>query len=85
MARDIHGVVKMHICTITFAASKGIFFMIPNMLKIAGESIRFCMRVVGLFLATNARSIFTDDSDVLASSSTSFAFSTGPDYVFTLP
>ena len=57
----------------TFTASQGLLLMIPNMYKIAGELLPFCMHVTARTLATHALSIFGDHSDVMACRQTGFA------------
>jgi pyruvate-ferredoxin/flavodoxin oxidoreductase len=59
--------------TTTFTASQGLLLMIPNMYKIAGELLPFCMHVTARSLATHALSIFGDHSDVMACRQTGFA------------
>src|ERR1035441_4562632 len=57
----------------TFTASQGLLLMIPNMYKIAGELLPFCMHVTARTLAAHALSIFGDHSDVMACRQTGFA------------
>jgi pyruvate-ferredoxin/flavodoxin oxidoreductase len=65
-AGAIHGMLQTGALTTTFTASQGLLLMIPNMYKIAGELIPFCMHVSARTLATHALSIFGDHSDVMA-------------------
>ncbi|HJW08879.1 MAG TPA: pyruvate:ferredoxin (flavodoxin) oxidoreductase [Holophagaceae bacterium] len=68
-----HGALLAGALTTTFTASQGLLLMIPNMYKIAGELLPFCMHVTARTLATHALSIFGDHSDVMSCRQTGFA------------
>lgn len=70
---SVHGALQAGGLATTFTASQGLLLMIPNMYKIAGELIPFCMHVTARSLATHALSIFGDHSDVMACRQTGFA------------
>lgn len=72
-AGAIHGMLQSGALTTTFTASQGLLLMIPNMYKIAGELLPFCMHVTARSLATHALSIFGDHSDIMACRQTGFA------------
>ncbi|MCD8483453.1 MAG: pyruvate:ferredoxin (flavodoxin) oxidoreductase [Verrucomicrobia bacterium] len=72
-AGAVHGMLQAGSLTTTFTASQGLLLMIPNMYKIAGELMPFCMHVTARTLATHALSIFGDHSDVMAVRQTGFA------------
>ncbi|MEZ4314962.1 MAG: hypothetical protein R3F14_43665, partial [Polyangiaceae bacterium] len=72
-AGAVHGALQAGALATTFTASQGLLLMIPNMFKIAGELLPFCMHVSARTLATHALSIFGDHSDVMACRSTGFA------------
>ncbi len=69
----VHGALQGGVLTTTFTASQGLLLMIPNMYKIAGELLPFCMHVSARSLAAHALSIFGDHSDVMACRQTGFA------------
>jgi pyruvate-ferredoxin/flavodoxin oxidoreductase len=69
----VHGALQAGALTTTFTASQGLLLMIPNMYKIGGELLPFCMHVSARTLATHALSIFGDHSDVMACRQTGFA------------
>jgi pyruvate-ferredoxin/flavodoxin oxidoreductase len=71
-AGALHGMVQVGSLSTTFTASQGLLLMIPNMYKIAGELLPFCMHVTARTLATHALSIFGDHSDVMACRQTGF-------------
>lgn len=73
VAGSVHGALQCGSITTTFTASQGLLLMIPNMYKIAGELLPFCMHVSARAIATHALSIFGDHSDVMACRSTGFA------------
>ncbi|MFY8217257.1 MAG: pyruvate:ferredoxin (flavodoxin) oxidoreductase, partial [Chthoniobacterales bacterium] len=73
VAGAIHGMLMTGSLSTTFTASQGLLLMIPNMYKIAGELIPFCMHVTARTIATHALSIFGDHSDVMACRQTGFA------------
>jgi len=72
-AGALHGMLQVGSMSTTFTASQGLLLMIPNMYKIAGELLPFCMHVTARTLATHALSIFGDHSDVMACRPTGFA------------
>jgi pyruvate-ferredoxin/flavodoxin oxidoreductase len=72
-AGALHGMLQVGSLSTTFTASQGLLLMIPNMYKIAGELLPFCMHVTARTLATHALSIFGDHSDVMACRQTGFA------------
>jgi pyruvate-ferredoxin/flavodoxin oxidoreductase len=72
-AGALHGMLQVGSLSTTFTASQGLLMMIPNMYKIAGELLPFCMHVTARTLATHALSIFGDHSDVMACRQTGFA------------
>jgi pyruvate-ferredoxin/flavodoxin oxidoreductase len=72
-AGAIHGAVQAGALATTFTASQGLLLMVPNLYKIAGELMPFCMHVSARSLATHALSIFGDHSDVMACRQTGFA------------
>ncbi|MDR2667677.1 MAG: pyruvate:ferredoxin (flavodoxin) oxidoreductase [Puniceicoccales bacterium] len=73
VAGAVHGALHCGSPVTTFTASQGLLLMIPNMYKIAGELIPFCMHVSARAIATHALSIFGDHSDVMACRATGFA------------
>jgi len=66
VAGAIHGMLQAGTLTTTFTASQGLLLMIPNLYKIAGELLPFCLHVTARTIATHALSIFGDHSDVMA-------------------
>jgi len=66
VAGAVHGMLNTGSMTTTFTASQGLLLMIPNLYKIAGELLPFCMHVTARALATHALSIFGDQGDVMA-------------------
>ena len=72
-AGAVHGALQAGALATTFTASQGLLLMIPNMYKIAGELLPYCMHVAARTLATHALSIFGDHSDVMACRATGFA------------
>jgi len=72
-AGAVHGMLQVGSLSTTFTASQGLLLMIPNMYKIAGELLPFCMHVTARTVATHALSIFGDHSDVMACRQTGFA------------
>ncbi len=72
-AGALHGMLQVGSLSTTFTASQGLLLMIPNMYKIAGELLPFCMHVTARTLATHCLSIFGDHSDVMACRQTGFA------------
>jgi pyruvate-ferredoxin/flavodoxin oxidoreductase len=76
-AGALHGALLTGSLSASFTASQGLLLMIPNMYKIAGELIPFCLHVTARALATHALSIFGDHSDVMACRQTGFAMLCG--------
>ena len=72
-AGAVHGALQAGALSTTFTSSQGLLLMIPNMFKIAGELVPFCMHVAARTIATHALSIFGDHSDVMAARQTGFA------------
>ena len=72
-AGAVHGSLLAGALTTTFTASQGLLLMIPNMYKIAAESLPGVIHVSARALATHSLSIFGDHSDVMACRSTGFA------------
>jgi pyruvate-ferredoxin/flavodoxin oxidoreductase len=72
-AGAVHGALQAGALATTFTSSQGLLLMIPNMYKIAGELLPFCMHVAARAVATHALSIFGDHSDVMACRQTGFA------------
>jgi len=62
----VHGALTAGALTTTFTASQGLFLMIPNLYKIAGELTSTVIHVAARTIATHALSIFGDHSDVMA-------------------
>lgn len=69
----VHGSLQGGVLTTTFTASQGLLLMIPNLYKIAGELIPFCMHVTSRAIATHGLSIFGDHSDIMAIRQTGMA------------
>jgi pyruvate-ferredoxin/flavodoxin oxidoreductase len=76
-AGALHGALLAGSLSASFTCSQGLLLMIPNMYKIAGELIPFCLHVTARALATHALSIFGDHSDVMACRQTGFAMLCG--------
>ena len=76
-AGALHGALQAGSLSASFTASQGLLLMIPNMYKIAGELIPFCLHVTARSLATHALSIFGDHSDVMSCRQTGFAMLCG--------
>lgn len=71
-AGAVHGSLQSGALTTTFTASQGLFLMIPNMYKIAGELTPAVIHVSARSIAAQALSIFGDHSDVMAVRQTGF-------------
>ena len=69
----VHGSLLSGVLTTTYTASQGLLLMIPNMYKIAGESLPLVMNVACRTVATHALSIMGDHSDMYAARATGFA------------
>lgn len=76
-AGALHGSLMAGSLSASFTASQGLLLMIPNMYKIAGELMPFCLHVTARALATHALSIFGDHSDVMSCRQTGFAMLCG--------
>src|SRR5574341_1853620 len=72
-AGAVHGALQAGALATTFTSSQGLLLMIPNLYKIAGELLPFCMHVAARTVATHALSIFGDHSDVMACRQTGMA------------
>ncbi|MFA7421993.1 MAG: pyruvate:ferredoxin (flavodoxin) oxidoreductase [Melioribacteraceae bacterium] len=68
----VHGALQTGALTTTFTASQGLFLMIPNMYKIAGELTPAVFHVSARSIAAAALSIFGDHSDVMSTRQTGF-------------
>ncbi len=68
----VHGSLQAGALTTTFTASQGLFLMIPNMYKIAGELTPAVFHVSARSIAAQALSIFGDHSDVMSTRQTGF-------------
>ncbi len=71
-AGAVHGALQTGALTTTFTASQGLFLMIPNMYKIAGELTPAVFHVSARSVAAAALSIFGDHSDVMSTRQTGF-------------
>ncbi|MCF7675568.1 MAG: pyruvate:ferredoxin (flavodoxin) oxidoreductase, partial [Akkermansiaceae bacterium] len=76
-AGALHGALMAGSLSASFTASQGLLLMVPNMFKIAGELMPFCLHVTARAVATHALSIFGDHSDVMACRQTGFAMLAG--------
>ena len=65
-AGAVHGALAAGALTTTFTASQGLLLMIPNLYKVAGEQLPGVFNVSARALASHARSIIGDHSDVYA-------------------
>src|SRR4029077_14100001 len=72
-AGAVHGALQGGSLTTTFTSSQGLFLMIPNMYKIAGELTPVVFHVAARALAAQGLSIFGDHQDVMAVRQTGFA------------
>ncbi len=72
-AGAVHGSLGAGALTTTYTASQGLLLMIPNMYKIAGESLPSVFHVSARTVASHALNIFGDHSDVMACRQTGFA------------
>lgn len=72
VAGVLHGATLSHAYSTTFTSSQGLLLMIPNMFKIAGETLPSVIHVSARAVASHALSIFGDHSDVMATRSTGF-------------
>lgn len=65
-AGAVHGSLAAGALTTTYTASQGLLLMIPNLYKVAGESLPGVFNVAARALASHALNIFGDHSDVYA-------------------
>ena len=72
VAGVLHGASLSHAYSTTFTSSQGLLLMIPNMFKIAGETLPSVIHVSARAVASHALSIFGDHSDVMATRTTGF-------------
>ena len=72
-AGTVHGSLAAGALTTTFTASQGLLLMIPNMYKIAGETLPSVFHVSARTVSSHALNIFGDHSDVYACRQTGFA------------
>ncbi|MGN1350821.1 MAG: pyruvate:ferredoxin (flavodoxin) oxidoreductase [Anaerovoracaceae bacterium] len=72
-AGAVHGSLVSGALTTTYTASQGLLLMIPNMYKIAAESLPTVFHVSARALSYHTLSIFGDHSDVMATRQTGFA------------
>lgn len=71
-AGAMHGALISGSYATTFTASQGLLLMIPNMYKMAGETLPGVIHVASRTVATHALSIFGDHSDIYATRATGF-------------
>lgn len=72
-AGAVHGSLTTGALTTTYTASQGLLLMIPNMYKIAAESLPTVFHVSARALSYHTLSIFGDHSDVMATRQTGFS------------
>ena len=72
-AGAVHGSLASGALTTTYTASQGLLLMIPNMYKIAAESLPTVFHVSARALSYHTLSIFGDHSDVMATRQTGFS------------
>nr|VFJ87808.1 MAG: pyruvate-ferredoxin/flavodoxin oxidoreductase [Candidatus Kentron sp. LFY] len=72
-AGTLHGALQAGSLTTSFTASQGLFLMIPNLYKIAGELIPTVLHVSARTVASHGLSIFGDHTDVMACRATGYA------------
>jgi pyruvate-ferredoxin/flavodoxin oxidoreductase len=65
-AGAVHGSLAAGALTTTYTASQGLLLMIPNLYKVAGESLPGVFNVAARAIASHALNIFGDHSDVYA-------------------
>ncbi len=70
VAGSLHGSLATGALCTTFTASQGLFLMIPNMYKIAGELTPTVFHVTARSVACQGLSIFGDHGDVMAARQT---------------
>ncbi len=73
VAGAVHGSLTAGTLCTTFTASQGLFLMIPNMYKIAGELTPTVFHVTARSIACQGLSIFGDHGDVMAVRQTGWA------------
>lgn len=72
-AGAVHGSLVAGALTTTFTAAQGLFLMLPDMHKIAGEMLPSVFHVSARSIAAQSLSIFGDHSDVMAARNTGYA------------
>lgn len=70
VAGSLHGSLATGALCTTFTASQGLFLMIPNMYKIAGELTPTVFHITARSIACQGLSIFGDHGDVMAARQT---------------
>ncbi|MDH5297979.1 MAG: pyruvate:ferredoxin (flavodoxin) oxidoreductase, partial [Desulfobulbaceae bacterium] len=70
VAGSLHGSLATGALCTTFTASQGLFLMIPNMFKIAGELTPTVFHITARSVACQGLSIFGDHGDVMAARQT---------------
>jgi len=73
VAGSLHGSLATGALCTTFTASQGLFLMLPNMYKIAGELTPTVFHVTARSIACQGLSIFGDHGDVMAARQTGWA------------
>jgi len=73
VAGSLHGSLATGALCTTFTASQGLFLMIPNMYKIAGELTPTVFHITARSVACQGLSIFGDHGDVMAARQTGWA------------
>ncbi|MFZ5766912.1 MAG: pyruvate:ferredoxin (flavodoxin) oxidoreductase [Thermodesulfobacteriota bacterium] len=73
VAGSLHGSLTTGALCTTFTASQGLFLMIPNMYKIAGELTPTVFHITARSVACQGLSIFGDHGDVMAARQTGWA------------
>jgi pyruvate-ferredoxin/flavodoxin oxidoreductase len=66
VAGSLHGSLATGVLCTTFTASQGLFLILPNMYKIAGELTPTVFHITARSVACQGLSIFGDHSDVMA-------------------
>ncbi|MEW6429459.1 MAG: pyruvate:ferredoxin (flavodoxin) oxidoreductase [Thermodesulfobacteriota bacterium] len=73
VAGALHGSLTAGALCTTFTASQGLFLMIPNMYKLAGELTPTVFHITARSIACQGLSIFGDHGDVMAARQTGWA------------
>ncbi len=73
VAGALHGSLTTGALCTTFTASQGLFLMIPNMYKLAGELTPTVFHITARSVACQGLSIFGDHGDVMAARQTGWA------------